>query len=159
MISVGVFLACPAVRDCISHSLEMIFEKSFHSPLEFLHVLPLHLTNQILPPALSANHVSAAKLKAALLSSVSHHFRHPCDPPSPHPPPDLHPEARFESPKSTPLSSHLQGLSSSITTTSHQCLDSIRGFSIPRTALPLPPKSLSFSFALMAINLHVHKKN
>ena len=101
-----------------------------------------------MPPALSANHVSAARLKAALLSSVSSPFRHPCKPPSPHPPPDLHPEARFESPKSDPLSSYLQGLSSSIT--SHQCLDSIWGFSIPRTASSPPLNITSSCWSLTA---------
>ena len=36
----------------------------------FLHVLSLHLTNQILPQTQSTDHVSAVKLKTALLSAV-----------------------------------------------------------------------------------------
>lgn len=38
--------------------------------LDVLHVLSLHLTNQILPPTLSANHVSAVSHLCPLLHSV-----------------------------------------------------------------------------------------
>lgn len=64
------------------------------------HVLPLHLTDRILSRTLSATRASAVKLKTALLSAVSCHFRHSCDPP----PPTLHSVPSFYSPETTPLS-------------------------------------------------------
>ena len=77
----------------------------------------LQLTNLILPRTLSANHVSAVKLKTALLC-VSAVISSTYNPPPPRLPPALHPVARFYSQESTPPSSHLQGPSCSIITTS-----------------------------------------
>ena len=67
----------------------------------FLHVLPLCLTNQILPWSLPANHVPVVKLETALLPAVSCLFRHSCDPPPPDPPPALHQVAGFDPPGSS----------------------------------------------------------
>ena len=68
----------------------------------FMH--SLQLTNPILPRTLSANHVSAVKLKTALLC-VSAVISSTYNPPPPRLPPALHPVARFYSQESTPPSS------------------------------------------------------
>ena len=53
-------------------------------------------------PDMGVSSRAAVKLRTALLSAISCHFRHLYDPPPPRPPPALHPVAGFYSPGSTP---------------------------------------------------------
>lgn len=97
----------------------------------------IHLTNQIGPRTLSANHASAFKLKNALISAVSCLLRHLCNPP-----PILHPVATFFSPESTPPAVISPGFF--FLYHHHQCLDFIGGFPILCTASS-PPNIISLA--------------
>ena len=77
------------------------------------HVLPLHLTHQILP-TLSTNHVSAVKFKITLLSAVSCHVTHLYNSPPPHSPSAFHIQWQVLLSKIDPPSPDLQDLSFSI---------------------------------------------
>ena len=89
--SVGEAYLFIHLSPCSLHSPD---PRVLHFPSPFNQPHPATKKKQL------ANHVSAVKLETTLLSAVSCHVRHLCDPPPPHPPPTLHIQLR--SPESTP---------------------------------------------------------